>query len=58
MRRFSRRDFLKIAGGLAFAATVPFPRPSVSGMLRSSVAELGFGVVAAVIGDPRGGVFE
>lgn len=33
MRRFSRRDFLKIAGGLAFAATVPFPRPSVSGML-------------------------
>ena len=33
MRGFSRRDFLKIAGGLAFAATVPFPRPSVSGML-------------------------
>lgn len=33
MRSYSRRDFLKIAGGLAMASSVPFPTPAFSGLL-------------------------
>jgi len=33
MRKFSRRDFLKIVGGLAAATAVPFPRPAVGGSI-------------------------
>jgi DMSO/TMAO reductase YedYZ molybdopterin-dependent catalytic subunit len=31
MRRFSRRDFLRLTAGLAVASTLPIPRPAIGG---------------------------
>jgi len=32
MKHWSRRDFVKFAGSIAMAATLPFPKPSLAGM--------------------------